>query len=491
MNSEKMFKLVITVSLKKELPIKWLKDRGLTILTTEAIESGALKGLDTKKIKDPLIVVTGVGPQQATRAAKAIATNLTPLFVLHIGTCGILRKDLPLRKWLRPRWLSSSHNEEPLMVDPRIPIPLSVDLTDIHLHEVSKPFRGSLDGIDAVDMECYSQARVFKQAGIPFHALKFGTDYADHKRDNQYLESLPVLHDAIKQLFGFLDGQVGGEDVSVVIPVYNRPDFVKRAIDSVLNQSLRPGEIIVVDDGSTDNTWEVLKNYKDRIRAIRLGENMGPSAARNKGVLESTGRWIAFLDSDDYWKEDKIERQIEYLKSYPYFEILQSEEIWIRNGKRVNPCKHHKKPEGWAWEPSLRRCLISPSGVMMKREIFIRYGPFREDFPVCEDYDLWLKITREHPVGLEPSFTVVKYGGHVDQLSRRYPAMDRFRVQSLFEQFKREPYPEFREKLKEVINEKLNILYKGYKKRGRWEDVKWCEHIWLRIGYEKELVENL
>ncbi|NOX20038.1 MAG: glycosyltransferase [Nitrospirae bacterium] len=486
-----MFKLVITVSLKKELPLQWLKDRGLTILTTQAIESGALKGLDTKKIKDPLIVVTGVGPQQANRAAKAIATNLTPLFVLHIGTCGILRKDLPLRKWLRPRWLSSSCSEELLMIDPRIPLPVYTDLTDIRLHEVSRPFRGSLDGIDAVDMECYSQARVFKQAGISFHALKFGTDYADHNRDNQYHESLPVLHDAIKQLFSFLDGQFAGEDVSVVIPVYNRPDLVKRAIDSVLNQSLSPGEIIVVDDGSTDNTWEVLKNYKNPIRAIRLEENLGPSAARNKGVLESTGRWIAFLDSDDYWKEDKIERQLEYLKRYPYFEILQSEEIWIRNGKRVNPCKHHKKPEGWAWEPSLRRCLISPSGVMMKRDIFFRYGPFREDFPVCEDYDLWLKITRGHPVGLEPSFTVVKYGGHGDQLSRRYPAMDRFRVKSLFEQFEREPYPEFREKLKEVINEKLKILYKGYKKRSRWEDVKWCEQIWQRIGYEKVLVENL
>ncbi len=486
-----IFKLIITVSLKKELPLEWLKQRGLTILTTEAIESGALKGLDKGMIKDPLIVITGVGPEQAKRAAKVIATELSPLFVLHIGTCGLLRRDLPLRRWLRPGWLTASHNEEPLLVDPGIPLPLCVKLKDIRLHEVSKPFTGSLDGIDAVDMECYSQAKVFKQSGISFHALKFGTDYADEKRDSSYLKSLPLFHEAVKELFGFLDESPEADDVSVIIPVYNRAATVKRAIDSVLNQSLSPGEIIVVDDGSTDNTPEVLKGYKDRIRVLRLGENLGPSAARNKGVLESSGRWIAFLDSDDYWDETKLEKQIGFLKQHPYFEILQSEEIWIRKGRRVNPCRHHKKPEGWAWEPSLRRCLISPSGVMMKRELFLRYGGFREDYPVCEDYDLWLKITRHHPVGLEPSFGVVKFGGHSDQLSRRYPAMDRFRVQSLFEQFEREPYPEFREKLREVINEKLSILYNGYKKRERWADVRWCEQVWQRIGYEYRETEAI
>jgi len=486
-----MFKLIVTVSLKKELPIEWLKQRGLTILTTQAIESGALKGLDTGMIKDPLIVITGVGPEQAQRAAKAIATELTPLFVLHIGTCGVLRRDLPLRRWLRPRWLSSSNNEEPLVVDPRIPLPVYIDLTDIRLHEVSKPFRGSLDGIDAVDMECYSQARIFKQAGISFHALKFGTDYADEKRDSQYQQSLSALQEAIRGLFSFLNKTPDANRLSVVIPVFNRASTIRRAIDSVLGQTVRPAEIIVVDDASTDETPDVLKTYNSQIRTIRLTQNRGASFARNRGVRDSTGEWIAFLDSDDCWKVEKTMNQIGYLKRYPYFEILQSEEIWIRKGKRVNPCRHHKKPEGWAWEPSLRRCLISPSGVMMKRELFFRYGMFREDYPVCEDYDLWLKITRNHPVGLEPSFGVVKFGGHDDQLSRRYPAMDRFRVQSLMEQYDKEPYPEFREKLKKVINEKLSILYNGYKKRGRWEDVRWCEHIWQRIGYEEELAENL
>jgi glycosyltransferase involved in cell wall biosynthesis len=196
------------------------------------------------------------------------------------------------------------------------------------------------------------------------------------------------------------------------------------------------------------------------------------SRARNVGLKHAMSEWIAFLDSDDAWYRDKLKNQIEYLKRYPFYEILQSHEIWIRDGVRVNGCKHHKKTEGWIWELSLHRCLISPSGVLVKKALVERYGLFPEDFPVCEDYDLWLKIVRYHPVGLEPSLSIIKYGGHSDQLSRKYPAMDYYRVQTLFNLLKKEGEPAFQEKIIPVLIKKLHILINGAHKRQKFKQVE-------------------
>jgi glycosyltransferase involved in cell wall biosynthesis len=231
-----------------------------------------------------------------------------------------------------------------------------------------------------------------------------------------------------------------------------------------------PEEIVVVNDGSTDGTQEALKSYGDKLTCIFFPQRYGPSKARNEGIQHAKTDWVAFLDSDDSWKKNKLKDQVEYLRKYPFYQILQSEEIWIRNGVRVNPCKHHAKPEGWIWEQSLERCLVSPSGVLIKKTLLEKYGKFDEGLPVCEDYDMWLKISRHHPVGLEPSFSVIKYGGHEDQLSRKYPAMDRFRVQSLARLLKNELHPDFKKKIIYILEEKLKILIKGYEKREKWKD---------------------
>jgi GT2 family glycosyltransferase len=188
------------------------------------------------------------------------------------------------------------------------------------------------------------------------------------------------------------------------------------------------------------------------------------------------------MDSDDCWDKDKLKRQVAYLKKYPFYEIIQSEEIWIRKGVRVNPCKHHKKPIGWIWEPSLERCLVSPSGVLIKKSLLERYGMFDESLPACEDYDLWLKISRNHPVGLEPSFSVIKYGGHEDQLSKKYPAIDRFRVKSLFNMLKKEELPHFRKKIIPILEKKLYILIQGYEKRQKLKDAEECREILNSLG---------
>jgi glycosyltransferase involved in cell wall biosynthesis len=261
--------------------------------------------------------------------------------------------------------------------------------------------------------------------------------------------------------------------------VFNREGTIKRAIDSALAQSFRPAEVVVVDDSSTDRTPEILSRYNKKTRVIRLPQNLGVSKARNVGASCTKGDWIAFLDSDDLWNTHKLLYQVEYLKRYPFYQIIQSEEIWFRKGRRVNPCKHHRKPLGWAWHSSLQRCLISPSGVLIKRALFERYGGFREDMPVCEDYDLWIRITRDHPVGLDPTASVVKYGGGDDQLSRAYPAMDRYRVKALLDAFLNEKYPPFRKAIAEEMRRKLSILIKGAMKRNRKDDVE----------YYKELLE--
>jgi glycosyltransferase involved in cell wall biosynthesis len=219
--------------------------------------------------------------------------------------------------------------------------------------------------------------------------------------------------------------------VSVIIPTFNRAMKTARAVASVLYQTFTDYEIIVVDDGSRDNTEGVLRQFGRSLRYIAHPCNRGVSAARNRGIRESEAPWIAFLDSDDYWLPQKLEAQMAFFRIHPEASICQTQEIWIRNGRYVNPKKRHKKPSGDVFEPSLRLCLISPSAVMLRRSLMGEVGHFDENLPVCEDYDLWLRIACRHPVHLIEDRLIVKEGGHSDQLSSRYRGMDRFRIQAI------------------------------------------------------------
>ncbi|MBU0650624.1 glycosyltransferase, partial [bacterium] len=122
-------------------------------------------------------------------------------------------------------------------------------------------------------------------------------------------------------------------------------------------------------------------------------KNSGVSSARNKGILLSKGKYLAFLDSDDEWKKNKLKKQIEFFKENPALKICQTDEEWIRNGKWINQKKIHQKKSGWIFEPSLELCLISPSSVIIHKDIFDHIGLFDETLMACEDYDLWLRIT--------------------------------------------------------------------------------------------------
>ena len=219
--------------------------------------------------------------------------------------------------------------------------------------------------------------------------------------------------------------------VSVIIPTFNRSKKVVKAVESVLNQDLKDFEIIVVDDGSTDNTNKTLSKYMSSIKYIRQSVNRGVSAARNRGIKNSTASWIAFLDSDDYWLNEKLSVQIEFVDRNPGAVACQTEEIWIRNGKRINPKRRHKKPSGDIFKQSLKLCLVSPSSVILKRSLFKEVGFFDETLPAAEDYDLWLRISCRYPIYLIDKGLVVKEGGHEDQLSRRFAGMDRFRIKAI------------------------------------------------------------
>lgn len=259
------------------------------------------------------------------------------------------------------------------------------------------------------------------------------------------------------------------EFVSIVLPTYNRCRLVCRAIDSILDQSYRAYELIVVDDGSTDATGDRLARYGDRITVIKQA-NRGVSAARNTGIQSASGEFIALLDSDDVWLAQKLERQIDFFRTCPQAMICQTEEIWIRNGVRVNPGKRHKKHSGMIFEKTLPLCLVSPSAVMMRKSLIDEVGLFDESLPACEDYDLWLRISWKYPVYLIDTPLIIKHGGHADQLSRM-PELDKYRIRALEKILKTGRLSQQqRSAALETIKEKCRIYAAGCRKRGRTDD---------------------
>ena len=254
--------------------------------------------------------------------------------------------------------------------------------------------------------------------------------------------------------------------VSVIIPTYNRGHILSDAIDSVLAQDFDDYELIVVDDGSTDNTMAILNGYSNKIKVCKQ-TNQGVSAARNHGIAVSSGELIAFLDSDDLWLPKKLAVQVAFFNSTPEAMICQTQEIWIRNGVRVNPKKRHQKPGGRIFKKSLELCLVSPSAVMLRRQLFDSVGLFDESLPACEDYDLWLRISSRFPVHLIDKPLIVKKGGHADQLSRM-KGLDRFRIRSLVKIINSGILTMVQKKAAiSVLNRKCAIYANGCLKRNR------------------------
>ncbi|MEA9357677.1 glycosyltransferase family A protein [Bacteriovorax sp. PP10] len=252
--------------------------------------------------------------------------------------------------------------------------------------------------------------------------------------------------------------------VDVIIPTFNRAQVMTRAIDSVLAQTYKNFILHIVDDGSTDDTQAVLEKYKNHSQVkIHFQNNNGVSAARNLAAFASAGSWISFLDSDDEWMPNKLEIQMKYLNEHPDYNFLHSEELWIRNGVRVNPKVKHLKSNDNIFVRSLDFCIISPSTVILKRELFLKHQGFDKNFIVCEDYDLWLKVLLTENIAFISTPLIEKHGGHADQLSTKFVAMDYWRIKSLVNLFKSPLANESQKELiKNVILKKSELLLKSY-----------------------------
>ncbi len=252
--------------------------------------------------------------------------------------------------------------------------------------------------------------------------------------------------------------------ISVIIPSYNRAHLLNRALDSVLAQSRTADEIILIDDGSTDETAKLMQANYPQVRYLHQ-KNSGVSAARNRGIQAAKGEWIALLDSDDEWLPDKLAIQMQSLKQAPEHKLIHSDEIWIRNGVRVNQMKKHAKKGGWIYPNCLPLCAISPSASLIHRSLFDELGLFDETLPACEDYDLWLRITTRYPVLYCEEALIKKYGGHEDQLSAKHWGMDRFRIRALQKSLAQTVLKdEDRAAAEKMLMRKLHILLKGARK---------------------------
>ena len=269
--------------------------------------------------------------------------------------------------------------------------------------------------------------------------------------------------------------------VSVVIPTFNRESFIEQCVVSALQQSKKPDEVIVVDDGSSDKTWDVLRTLgfsdsKEERNSLRyiFQRNKGVSAARNLGIKAAKFRYIAFLDSDDLWLEKKLEKQISSLESQSIrYRLSHTNEIWVRNGVRVNAHLKHEKNGGDIFIQCLKLCCISPSSSLVDRSVFDDFGFFDENLPACEDYDFWLRFCAFEDVHFVNEHLLIKNGGHDQQLSKKHWGMDRFRVTALENLLKNQSLSEFKRKetIKELIF-KLQVLIDGGRKRKKDAFVK-------------------
>lgn len=247
--------------------------------------------------------------------------------------------------------------------------------------------------------------------------------------------------------------------VSVIIPVYNRYRMLRQAVASVLCQTYRDFELIVVDDGSTDGARNIgMEGLEPDMSAVPLVTDGGvrptpeveehappsftyhrvthtgmPGLVRNHGVKVARGKYIAFLDSDDLWMPHKLELQTALMREPAAPRISHSRELWLRGGKVVSQASQRHKRDGMLFDDALQKCIIGPSTVVMERSLFVESGGFREDLEIAEDYELWLRITPDERVGYIDTPLIVKRGGHEDQLSSKYGQIEIFRIHALLE----------------------------------------------------------
>jgi glycosyltransferase involved in cell wall biosynthesis len=223
--------------------------------------------------------------------------------------------------------------------------------------------------------------------------------------------------------------------ISVVIPTYNYARYLPEAIDSALAQTYAPLEVVVVDDGSTDETPEVLAAYGAKIRAVRQS-NQGVAAARNTGVAAARGEYIALLDSDDLWLPRKLELQIARFESEPALGIVHCGAETFEGEKTLDTLVDGM--EGWVGQDLLRldRMVIPVpgSGIVVPKRIIDQAGGFDVRLPPSDDWDLCYRIAARYPVGFVPE-VLVRYRMHGGGIHLNIPKMENAMLLSLGKAF--------------------------------------------------------
>jgi glycosyltransferase involved in cell wall biosynthesis len=455
-------KFVITVALNQEIPFKELKSlSSISIITLKSINSNNINSISSTC--SVLIIITGVGKQNSIQSSEWINHNLLPLFIINWGTCGAqINADAV------GSILSFHKFQNRIKTEKKLPFSHSIKECDDVLSSVDAGYL--INNPDLVledvipssaftDMEAYYQASRLSH----FYCIKLVTDFRNNELEFQ--SSLKIAPEKFKEVFKCLFETYKSSDVSVVIPTFNRNVMLKRAIESCQYQSSPAREIIVVDDGSTDATKDLIKYFNlPNLKYLSLKKNEGVSQARNLGIQNATGSIIALLDSDDVWSVDKLTQQIEYFNKYPFFSIIQSKDEWVRNQIPIIIPKHLEKKEGWIFDDSLLRCAIAPSSVLIIKKIFENSNYFDPTLKACEDYDLWLSLTRFLPIGLDESINLKRFAGHKDQLSIA-TKLDFCRIFSLDKHYMKEENIDIKESIERVIKKKLRIVINGATKR--------------------------
>jgi glycosyltransferase involved in cell wall biosynthesis len=273
-----------------------------------------------------------------------------------------------------------------------------------------------------------------------------------------------------KKTFYRIFNVIDSPKVSVIVPTYNRASRLEEALNSIVCQTYKDFELIVVDDGSTDNTSKVIRSLSGA-QYLAMAKNSGVSKARNLGLATAKGKFICFLDSDDLWDVNKLKIQVDWMENNTNSQVCYTDEIWIRYGFRVNPMNKHLKHTGDIFRYCLALCIVSPSSVMLRANLFDEIGSFDESLPVCEDYDLWLRIAVKYAFHFIEKPLIIKHGGHSDQLSRKYWGLDRFRVTALKKLLDQNSLDNDKLELtRATLIEKCSVLIKGFAKRGKTEE---------------------
>ncbi len=276
---------------------------------------------------------------------------------------------------------------------------------------------------------------------------------------------------------------------SVVIPSYNRSELLVRAVLSVLNQTFKNFEIIIIDDGSDDDTQKKMASYiNDQVRYF-YQKNSGVSASRNLGVSHARASWICFLDSDDEWHEVKLKEHFDFISKNPSYLWHCTREIWVRNNKRVNQKRKHILTKTHQFEDSLVGCIIATSALCIHRQLLQKYHGYNPLFIVCEDYDLYLRLLVYFPIGIIDQYLVTRYGGHDDQLSTKYFGMDEWRVQTLEKILDLDINPNKKEMVLNILKKKYEVLYLSYSKHGNLKSLDYKKRLDL-ITLNHEVVAS-